>query len=204
LLALTLLAGGCSSSSGSGNPTPDSGSVLDASDGASQCQLERLSPPLEPANHVPIWPTAPAEGCTPVTHNSKPPASGTHYPTWAVFRAYDQPVPWGFLVHAMEHGAVVIAYNCPDGCAADVQAAKDVIAAAPARTGCPGAPVILTPDPTLDVRFAAAAWGHILRAPCFDRQAFGDFIAERRDKGPEYFVGDCGASDREAVGWCSR
>ena len=60
-----------------------------------------------------------------------------------------------------------------------VQAAKEVMAAAPAKPGARAPPVILTPDPTLDVRFAAAAWGHVLRASCFDRQAFGDFIAER-------------------------
>jgi hypothetical protein len=187
---------GCSSSSGGGGlldsgggGPPDSGG-----DGVAQCQLERLMPPYEGAGHVTV--------CAPTSYNSKPPASGNHYPTWAVFRAYDQPVPWGYLVHAMEHGAVVIAYNCPEGCAADVQAAKEVMAAAPAKPNCPRAPVILTPDPTLDVRFAAAAWNHVLRASCFDRQAFGDFIAERRDMGPENIPGDCGAADREAAGWC--
>jgi Protein of unknown function (DUF3105) len=190
LLALTLVAGGCSSSSDTGNATPDSGT----GDGGAQCQVERLMPPSEGAGHTTL--------CGPTSYNSKPPSSGTHYGTWPVFRAYDQPVPWGFLVHGLEHGAVVIAYNCPDGCAAEVQAAREVMAAAPARPGCPRAPVILTPDPTLDVRFAAAAWGHVLRAPCFDRQAFGDFIAERRDKGPENIPNDCGASDREAIGWC--
>jgi hypothetical protein len=191
LLALTLVAGACSSSSGTGNTPPDSGPLPDS---AAQCQVERLMPPSEGAAHTML--------CGPTSYNSKPPSSGTHYGTWPVFRAYDQPVPWGFLVHGLEHGAVVIAYNCPDGCAADVQAAKEVMAAAPARPGCPRAPVILTPDPTLDVRFAAAAWGHVLRSPCFDRQAFGDFIAERRDRGPENIPGDCGASDREAMGWC--
>ena len=146
-------------------------------DGGAQCQVERLMPPYEGAGHVTaVW-------RRPATTASRRP-SGTHYPTWPVFRAYDQPVPWGFLVHAMEHGAVVIAYNCPEGCAADVQAAKEVMAAAPAKPSCPRAPVILTPDPTLDVRFAAAAWGHVLRASCFDRQAFGDFIAERAGQGP--------------------
>jgi hypothetical protein len=60
----------------------------------------------------------------------------------------------------------------------------------------------MTPDPTLDVKFAAAAWGHTLRAPCFDAQAFAAFIAERKDKGPEYFPQDCGAVDREEAGWC--
>ena len=49
---------------------------------------------------------------------------------------------------------------------------------------------------------AASAWGHVLRAPCFDRQKFAAFIAERADKGLEYFPNDCGMADREAIGWC--
>jgi hypothetical protein len=207
----TLAISACSSSSsddsrpdsavGFDTGSPDSGGTVtpppgpDANgDGVVQCQVERRMPPDEGAGHVML--------CAPVSYNSKPPASGSHYDTWPVFRAYDNPVPWGFLVHAMEHGAVVIAYNCPGGCPSEVQAAKEVMAAAPVRPRCPRAPVILTPDPTLDVRFAAAAWGHVLRASCFDRQAFGDFIAERRDMGPELIPGDCGAADREAIGWC--
>ena len=35
--------------------------------------------------------------CAPVRYLSQPPSSGTHYPSWAVFRVYDKPVPWGFL-----------------------------------------------------------------------------------------------------------
>ncbi|HEY0714560.1 MAG TPA: DUF3105 domain-containing protein [Polyangia bacterium] len=162
-------------------------------DGGTTCAVEESAPPNAGAAHV--------ESCRPVSYETSPPSSGTHYPSWPVFRAYDKPVPWGFLVHGLEHGAVVIAYNCPDGCADDVAAAKALMAAVPAR-GCGRPPVILTPDPTLTTRFAAAAWGHILRAPCFDRARFLQFITAHINTGPEFWNTDCGALDLESAGWC--
>jgi hypothetical protein len=174
---------------------------LDASPGdgddseAGGCMLQELAPALEGGNHIPA--------CMAATHTTNPPASGSHYPVWPFFRAYDKPVPWGYLLHAMEHGVVVIAYNCPDGCAADVAAATAVMEAVPRKSGCakPRPPVILTPDPTLSVRFAAASWGHILRASCFDSQAFLRFATTHANQGPEFFPNDCG-SELEAGGWC--
>ncbi len=162
---------------------------------ASACAIEREDPRSEGAGHT-------NKLCEPVSYKSHPPSSGTHYGTWPVFRAYSEPVPWGFLVHGLEHGAVVIAYNCPQGCAAEVAAAKALMASVPNKEGCSRPPVILTPDPTLRTRFAAAAWGHVLRASCFDRPAFAAFISAYANKGPEYFPSDCGAVDYEGMGWC--
>jgi hypothetical protein len=161
---------------------------------ASACMVELAAPTLEGGAHV--------QACAAVTYGSRPPSSGTHYPSWPVFRAYDKPVPWGYLVHGLEHGAIVIAYNCPDGCPAEVSAVKSLMATVPKRDICGQPPVILTPDPTLDVRFAASAWGYTLRASCFDRQAFSQFISDHADRGPELLAGDCGAVDFEAPGWC--
>lgn len=216
VLATAAIAIGCDDADPAAAPRPDAGPVdaagaIEAGDGgaaddtmapadagaradvAAACTLETADPPIEGANHTPGW-------CLPVQYGSNPPSSGTHYSSWPKFRAYDKPVPWGFLVHGLEHGAVVLAYNCPDGCAADVAAAKLVMAAAPSRE-C-GRPVILTPDPTLTVRFAAASWGHILRASCFDRAAFAGFISAHVDQAPEVFQTDCGAIDLEEMGWC--
>jgi hypothetical protein len=164
-----------------------------ASDAAGSCNVTTEDPPEAVGNHVPL--------CSAIQWASNPPSSGTHYPEWPVFRAYDKPVPWGFLMHGLEHGAVVLAYNCPDGCAADIAAAKQVMQAVPARA-CGKPPVILTPDPTLSSRFAASAWGHLLRAPCFDRSAFAAFITAHMNQGPELISGDCGIVDKEATGWC--
>lgn len=160
------------------------------------CNAVTTDPDLDDAIHV-------AE-CQPITWRTNPPSSGKHYPVWPVFRAYDKPVPWGYLVHALEHGAVVIAYNCPEGCADEVQAAKAVIADSPPKASCspPVPPVVLVPDPNLPVRFAASAWGHVLRASCFDRAAFAAFIVAHENQGPEGISGDCGYVDEPAAGWC--
>jgi hypothetical protein len=185
--------------SDAGAPTPDAAApapdaaTADAAPSCATCAVELATPVFEGANH--------ALECTPLTHGSKPPASGTHYGFTAAFRVYTQPVPWGFLLHSMEHGAVVIAYNCADGCPADVAAAK-ALWEATTKKACGKPPVIVTPDPTLDVRFAAAAWGATLRAPCFDRQAFAAFVERHANMGPEFFPQDCGALDREGSPWC--
>jgi uncharacterized protein DUF3105 len=158
------------------------------------CDVEVAMPPDEGANHVP--------DCSPVNYRSKPPSSGSHYGSWPVFRVYDKPVPWGYLMHGLEHGAVVIVYHCADGCPDQVAAMKALLAATPNKPGCTRPPVIVAPDPTLDVPFAATAWGYTLRARCFDRDRFAGFIEQRASQGPEHLSGDCGYLDREATGWC--
>lgn len=41
-----------------------------------------------------------------------PPTSGAHYPSWITKGFYDTPRADGYLVHSMEHGYVVLWYNC--------------------------------------------------------------------------------------------
>ena len=55
-------------------------------------------------NHVP-------EG-TVVEYNSNPPTSGPHYAQWEKPGAYDRVLPDGRLIHSLEHGYIVISYNC--------------------------------------------------------------------------------------------
>jgi hypothetical protein len=132
--------------------------------------------------------------CSPIAYGTKPPSSGNHYDAWAAFKVYSNPIPPGYWVHDLEHGAVVLTYNCPDGCDADVAAAVTMLnalapdplclstATVPRRT-------IMTPDPNLDVRFAASAWGFTLRANCFDTDVFRSFIDRHYGAGPESVCG---------------
>ncbi|HEX9296917.1 MAG TPA: DUF3105 domain-containing protein [Polyangiaceae bacterium] len=129
--------------------------------------------------------------CSPVTYATNPPSSGNHYPFWAAYRTYAKPIPRGFWVHNLEHGAVVITYNCPGGCPLEVAQAHALIEALPEDCG----PVvkrrlILAPDPELDVRFAASAWGFTLRAECFEREAFFSFITAHYAHGLEDVCSD--------------
>lgn len=74
------------------------------------CEVVIETPELLPATHLP-------EG-TVITYNSNPPSSGPHYPIWANFQEYAEPIEWPYLVHSLEHGAILLLYKTP--CAAGI------------------------------------------------------------------------------------
>ena len=47
-----------------------------------------------------------------IKYNSNPPTSGKHFPIWAKPGVYDRVLSDGYLIHSLEHGYVVISYNC--------------------------------------------------------------------------------------------
>lgn len=138
---------------------------------------------IEGRTHVPV--------CSGVEYGTKPPSSGNHYPIWAAYQNYTTAVPEGFWVHNLEHGTIVLSYNCPDGCYGDVAAAAQMLAGLPQDGECVSLGegvyrrTLMTPDPTLDVRFAASAWGWTLRANCFDPVVFQAFAMAHYNQGPE-------------------
>jgi hypothetical protein len=191
---------GCSSSAGVPNgrdaaqtvdaPVIDA-TVLDATvidsavDGA-RCVSTIEQHPDEGATHV---------ACTQsVAYMTNPPSSGNHYSCWAAYQTYTSPIPWGNLVHSMEHGAIVMVYNCPGGCAADVATMQAFIDGLPLDTDCSSSlgknRIILMPDPNLNVRFAATAWDWTLKADCFDPVAFRQFFDQHYDHGREVICSD--------------
>lgn len=166
------------------------------------CDVVIETPELLPGTHVP-------EG-TPITYDSNPPSSGPHYPIWANFQEYDTPVELPYLVHSLEHGAIVFFYKpCTDGDAAtstdDAEATSDagvlsgsckatVEGFRAIRDAMPSDPlcdpsirvrVVIVPDPALDVPVAAAAWGWTYKAQCFDRPTLEAFAREHYRQGPE-------------------
>jgi len=146
-------------------------------DGA-QCTAVIENHPEEGFTHI---------ACTaPATYLTTPPSSGNHFSRWPNAGVYDAPIPWGNLVHFMEHGGVVIVYNCgAAGCADEVARAQTFVAGV-FDSACTPARVILAPDPTLgDVRWAAAAWTWTLNAACFDDTAFTQFVGEHLGHGLE-------------------
>jgi len=152
---------------------------LDAS-----CRVEIDEPPLLPAIHVAIG--------SAIQWDSNPPSSGPHYPIWAAYQAYTEPVPRGYYVHDLEHGAIVFLYNCGDAGCPDVvdtlQAASDSIPDDPLCTAAgEGVRVrtVITPDPLIDVPVAAAAWGWVYKAQCADPATLRQFALEHYGQGPE-------------------
>ncbi|HEY2899011.1 MAG TPA: DUF3105 domain-containing protein [Polyangia bacterium] len=171
------------------------GMVSGADDGGG-CNVVVQNHPDEGANHV--------DECSPVTYATNPPSSGNHYPIWAAYQTYAKPVPWGYLVHDLEHGAVVISYRCPSdppACNVDLTAVQAFIASQAPDDICLSRKLItLVPDPDLDVAFAASAWTWTLRADCFDATAFGQFVDAHYAHGRERICSQ--GIDNSATGWC--
>ncbi len=47
-----------------------------------------------------------------ITYNSNPPTSGSHFALWTKRGVYSQILSDGYLLHALEHGYIVMSYNC--------------------------------------------------------------------------------------------
>ena len=71
-----------------------------------------------------------------------------------------------------------------------VARAQALIDALPADCGTPPRRIVMLPNPDLDVRFAASAWGFTLKADCFDSTAFASFVADHYGHGPEAVCSD--------------
>jgi Protein of unknown function (DUF3105) len=178
---------------GAGGAPSDAGSPELPGGGANgECGAVVQEQPLAAGIHVTT--------CTAIEYATNPPSSGEHYPVWADFGVYDFPLPRGFWVHNLEHGAVVVTYNCPAGCADEVAQATAWLAKLTPDAACPGGParVLLVPDPKLDVRWAASSWGFTLRADCFDAATFTDFYLMHAGQpvAPEYVLCGTGADFR--------
>lgn len=173
LLASMSVTGGCGDNDAA---TPRA----DVSGPFGKCNAMRATHDVTSESHV--------EECSELP-DDKPPYGGSHYPVWAAYQAYDFPIAPGYLIHSMEHGAVIFYYNCPSGCSDEVLQAKALIEQQPTDPLCAdtGAErrAILVPDPTLDVPWAASAWGYTLRADCFDAEQFARFYSEHYAKSPE-------------------
>lgn len=137
--------------------------------------------PSESGVHVPAGST--------IEWSTNPPATGAHYPTWAGWDRQYLDLPRGTWMHNLEHGGVVVLYNCPDGCPDVVDQLLEVARAAPADPTC-AAPVtkriIVAPDPLLPdgVQIAAVAWNTFYTASCFDAY-LQTFVDTHFRHGPE-------------------
>jgi hypothetical protein len=144
------------------------------------------SVPTEPPNHVPQD--------APLNYNTRPPTSGMHYPTWIqTYGMFDPAPPTGNWVHNLEHGAVVILYNCPDGCPDVVQQLSDLYPKLPrGRNAQGGRPrVLILPYTDMDTKIAAVSWGWLLQQDQLNPDELIDFVEQHVDRGPECVNRSC-------------
>ena len=146
------------------------------------CPVTIETPELLPGIHVP-------EG-TAITYSSNPPSSGTHYPIWANFQEYFAPVDDGYLVHDLEHGAILLLYKCDteSSCEAVTDIFHQVRDSIPTDPLCDPdirVRVVIAPYPKMDVPVAAVAWGWLYTAQCADLPTLKDFANAHYRQGTE-------------------
>jgi hypothetical protein len=129
-----------------------------------------------------------------VDYPDPPPTSGEHDPCWAPWGVHDDELPDERWVHNLEHGGVVLLYNCDGGSSAGPDGCADEVAELAASVEARGQFGILTPYSLLPARFAAVAWGHRYVTDCFDPDALSSFWDSHVNQAPESVTADPGAS----------
>lgn len=171
-----LALGACGSVTPAGKPLE-----VTTVDGGCAITIERWA--IDEAKHVPAG--------TEITWASNPPASGAHFPAWAAFQEFTAPVPRGYWVHSLEHGAVVLLSNCAlvaGDCAPVVDTLRQASASLPDDRRCQAGVrvrTLLTPDPLITEPVVAVAWGFIYRAQCADLPSLQAFTAAHYARAPE-------------------
>ena len=152
------------------------------------CAITVESWALAEATHVPVG--------TDLKWDSNPPASGSHFPVWAAFQEFTAPVPRGYYVHDLEHGAVVLLYNCTrlegaesgPACELIREGLRQASASLPDDSRCGGAVrvrTVISPDWLTPTSVSAVAWGFVYRADCVDLPSLKAFTAAHYAHAPE-------------------
>lgn len=154
--------------------------------------------PTSQANAARLQASATAAGCrllandgngfndhttAPVRYDRNPPLSGPHYPEPAadgVYTTAQAPSPEK-VVHAQEHGRIVVQYQ-PDADPQTIAALAGVVAADPHHM------LLVANQTRMPAAVAATAWGRGLTCPDADTSSLTAIKAFRdtyRDRGPE-------------------
>lgn len=111
--------------------------------------------------------------------DANPPHSGAHYPETEFWGIHSTAVARGTWVHNLEHGGIVLLYNCSD-CDAEVAMLRDVMMERPELR------VMLTEDPELtESRFAAVAWTWSYPFDDIDETSLLCFLDQHEGHAPE-------------------
>lgn len=184
LVLIVLFAAGCGGDDTAGGSAPDvttdPGGIVD--DGVTErCEGEIAAEP-EPLDVGVVAELADKGNGHVVcpSYDQRPPASGDHFDAWQNCGFYTSPVQDQTAVHALEHGAVWIAFS-PD-------LAADEVAAIEARVAAESH-LLAAPYPGLQNTIVMTAWTRQLAVdrvadPLFE-QFIDDYLARRSPTAPE-------------------
>lgn len=123
-------------------------------------------------------------------YTSDPPTSGPHWASVAPWGVHSEPIPNELQIHNLEHGGVVMQYDCED------EECPEIVAALEGLAGSCSVKLISAPRPGMDQRIAVTAWTRIIKMDELDRDLIVDFINAYADRGPERFPSETAAWNR--------
>ncbi|MBI3242027.1 MAG: DUF3105 domain-containing protein [Chloroflexi bacterium] len=147
--------------------------------------------PLPTLEAVPIEYAVPDEGKSHLQlgdtgiYEHYPPSSGSHYGQTFEWGYYDEEVPPEYYVHNLEHGGIVILYNCPEACSDTQDALFQLFNHAPADTTFNKVKIIVSPNSQITSPVIALAWGWELDLETVDADLLLDFYDRHVNQGPE-------------------
>jgi hypothetical protein len=130
--------------------------------------------PIQGADHIP-------DGQQVSNYNSDPPTSGPHYASPIPAGFYDAPQEDEYVVHNLEHGHIVISYDCSK--LSDCEAVKSQLR--DLSNSYRNWKVTIIPRENRDAAIGVAAWGWLDKLDAYDESRIRQFIDAWRDKGPE-------------------
>ena len=114
-----------------------------------------------------------------------PPTFGNHYDTPRPPGMYDSPVAEGNFVHDLEHGGVVILYNCPSGCPELVTQLRGLLTSLPKDPQFGEVKLVVSPNARIPRQLSVLAWDYELDLDTFDGKLIRTFYQAHVDHGPE-------------------
>ncbi|WP_262178969.1 DUF3105 domain-containing protein [Haloarcula laminariae] len=160
-------------SGGGGGDGIEAAALDDSGDSERLSAVEQF--PSEGTQHVPE--------SRDVDYEQSPPLSGPHYNTPTEGGFYEESQPAGNIVHALEHGAVVIYY---DESAMNESARNSLQEFASTHTGT-WRSVIVVPNEneSAESDFVLTAWRNRMYMDSYDAQTVHAFLSEFLGRGPE-------------------
>lgn len=127
---------------------------------------------------------------TQVTYDHSPPTSGCHYNLGygdAPIQSgvYDKAVPSEYWVHNLEHGYIVVLYNCPSGCNTEFQQLRTWYHSLPPSPGVPYPRALVLPYTNMNVPFAIESWDWFDPMPSFSLDEINKFYANHENNAAE-------------------
>ena len=144
----------------------------------------------KPGEAVSVLPSAPhIQQGTIGRYNSNPPASGLHLGQIATQGFFNQAPADELLVHNLEHGYIIVSYDCSKlddaGCTQLKTQLGTLISKIPVSSRTGKNKMIGTPREGLDAPIVLTSWGRIQKLDTFDETAIRAFAAEWMEKSPE-------------------